>query len=159
MTHFTGDTIHIPCKQSSLHTAVPIASPEPNITCTETESSTLSQQMHFWFHVLLKHMVAPSATRNLRRTPYLKQHLQYVQGRHGVAGCTRATMKNVKFVNCCLVVTDGASVTLERSHFKMQKDSVVGLSLYLGGVDSSATLTNCTIAGACQGMNSHFPPG
>lgn len=55
------------------------------------------------------------------------------------------------FFNCCLVVTGGASVTLENCQFNMNKRRGAGISVYTAGPGSNATLNNCSMSGGLQG--------
>jgi hypothetical protein len=64
---------------------------------------------------------------------------------------TTVQLSSAVFFNCCLVVTGGASVTLEHSQFNMNRRRGTGISVYAAGPGSSVTLYNCSIAGGLQG--------
>lgn len=60
-------------------------------------------------------------------------------------------LSSAAFFNCCLVVTGGASVTLDNCQFNMNKRRGAGISVYAAGPASRATLNKCSIAGGLQG--------
>ena len=64
---------------------------------------------------------------------------------------TSIELSSTVFHNCCLVVTGGASVTLEKCQFNMNKRRGVGISVYVAGPGSTVTLKNSSITGGLQG--------
>jgi hypothetical protein len=64
---------------------------------------------------------------------------------------TKVHISSSAFFNSCLVITGGASVTMENCQFNMNKRKGTGISIYAAGPGSIVTLSNCGIGGGLQG--------
>ena len=77
---------------------------------------------------------------------------------HG-ADCS-VIFSRVSFESCCLVVRDGASVTLDQPKFKQMTSQAVpaGLSIFVHGADTTVGLQGGSIQGGLQGVTVQVLP-